>query len=82
MNSVSSWHARSAVSVAGLFYFISELQHNIILSQSTPVYRHSLNEKCVTNYRSVSAPYGIFARNCVAMAKDAKSTFQIIDENG
>ncbi|XP_043194798.1 uncharacterized protein LOC122366503 isoform X4 [Amphibalanus amphitrite] len=29
-----------------------------------------------------NTPYGIFARNCVAMAKDAKSTFQIIDENG
>ncbi|KAG8233239.1 hypothetical protein J437_LFUL013302, partial [Ladona fulva] len=25
-------------------------------------------------------PYGIFARSCVAMAKDSKSTFQIIDE--
>ncbi|XP_037088474.1 uncharacterized protein LOC119109039 [Pollicipes pollicipes] len=29
-----------------------------------------------------STPYGIFARNCVAMAKDAKSTFQIIDDQG
>lgn len=28
------------------------------------------------------APYGIFARSCVAMAKDAKSTFQIIDDEG
>merc|ERR1711953_141400 len=27
-------------------------------------------------------PYGIFARNCVAMAKDSRSTFPIIDENG
>ncbi|CAH0384150.1 unnamed protein product [Bemisia tabaci] len=27
-------------------------------------------------------PYGIFARSCVAMAKDSKSTFQIIDEEG
>ncbi|XP_071452108.1 uncharacterized protein tyn [Hetaerina americana] len=27
-------------------------------------------------------PYGIFARSCVAMAKDSKSTFQIIDEDG
>ncbi|ERL89883.1 hypothetical protein D910_07242 [Dendroctonus ponderosae] len=27
-------------------------------------------------------PYGIFARSCVAMAKDAKSTFQIIDDEG
>jgi len=27
-------------------------------------------------------PYGIFARNCVAMAKDARSTFPIIDEQG
>lgn len=27
-------------------------------------------------------PYGIFARSCVAMAKDAKSTFQIIDDDG
>ncbi|XP_059480335.1 uncharacterized protein LOC132199546 [Neocloeon triangulifer] len=27
-------------------------------------------------------PYGIFARSCVAMAKDSKSTFEIIDENG
>ena len=32
--------------------------------------------------RSFSAPYGIFARSCVAMAKDAKSTFQIIDDEG
>lgn len=31
---------------------------------------------------SVSAPYGIFARSCVAMAKDSKSTFQIIDDEG
>lgn len=29
-----------------------------------------------------SAPYGIFARSCVAMAKDSKSTFQIIDDDG
>lgn len=28
------------------------------------------------------APYGIFARSCVAMAKDSKSTFQIIDDEG
>merc|ERR1719350_1267869 len=27
-------------------------------------------------------PYGTFARNCVAMAKDSRSTFPIIDENG
>ncbi|XP_066993386.2 uncharacterized protein tyn [Anabrus simplex] len=27
-------------------------------------------------------PYGIFARSCVAMAKDSKSTFQIIDDEG
>lgn len=30
----------------------------------------------------LSAPYGIFARSCVAMAKDSKSTFQIIDDEG
>lgn len=29
-----------------------------------------------------NTPYGIFARNCVAMAKDSRSTFPIIDENG
>jgi hypothetical protein len=29
-----------------------------------------------------TAPYGIFARSCVAMAKDSKSTFQIIDDDG
>lgn len=29
-----------------------------------------------------AAPYGIFARSCVAMAKDAKSTFQIVDDEG
>jgi len=27
-------------------------------------------------------PYGIFARSCVAMAKDSRSTFAIIDEEG
>jgi hypothetical protein len=27
-------------------------------------------------------PYGIFARSCVAMAKDARSTFEIVDEHG
>ncbi|TRY63939.1 hypothetical protein TCAL_10951 [Tigriopus californicus] len=27
-------------------------------------------------------PYGIFARSCVAMAKDSRSTFPIIDDNG
>uniref|UniRef100_T1IUF2 ZP domain-containing protein n=1 Tax=Strigamia maritima TaxID=126957 RepID=T1IUF2_STRMM len=27
-------------------------------------------------------PYGIFARSCYAMAKDSKSTFQIIDDRG
>lgn len=31
---------------------------------------------------SFLAPYGIFARSCVAMAKDSKSTFQIIDDDG
>lgn len=30
----------------------------------------------------LTAPYGIFARSCVAMAKDSKSTFQIIDDEG
>lgn len=30
----------------------------------------------------ITAPYGIFARSCVAMAKDSKSTFQIIDDEG
>ena len=30
----------------------------------------------------VAAPYGIFARSCVAMAKDSKSTFEIIDDEG
>ncbi|KAK3864027.1 hypothetical protein Pcinc_030252 [Petrolisthes cinctipes] len=29
-----------------------------------------------------STPYGIFARSCVAMAKDSRSTFQIIDDDG
>ncbi|XP_023215849.1 uncharacterized protein LOC111618533 isoform X2 [Centruroides sculpturatus] len=29
-----------------------------------------------------NTPYGIFARSCVAMAKDARSTFEIIDERG
>jgi len=27
-------------------------------------------------------PYGIFARSCLAMAKDARSTFEIIDDQG
>ena len=27
-------------------------------------------------------PYGIFARSCIAMAKDSRSTFAIVDENG
>jgi len=27
-------------------------------------------------------PYGIFARSCLAMAKDARSTFEIIDDDG
>ncbi len=27
-------------------------------------------------------PYGIFARSCVAMAKDSRSTFPIIDADG
>lgn len=29
-----------------------------------------------------ATPYGIFARSCVAMAKDARSTFEIVDEHG
>lgn len=29
-----------------------------------------------------STPYGIFARSCVAMAKDSRSVFEIIDEHG
>ncbi|OQR67710.1 hypothetical protein BIW11_13349 [Tropilaelaps mercedesae] len=29
-----------------------------------------------------NTPYGIFARSCVAMAKDARSTFEIIDDRG
>lgn len=39
----------------------------------------------ITIYETVyyfPAPYGIFARSCVAMAKDSKSTFQIIDDEG
>ena len=27
-------------------------------------------------------PYGIFARSCLAMAKDSRSTFAIIDDDG
>lgn len=38
--------------------------------------------RCVTKCVHFSAPYGIFARSCVAMAKDSKSTFQIIDDDG
>ena len=34
------------------------------------------------DYVSLPAPYGIFARSCVAMATDSKSTFQIIDDDG
>lgn len=30
----------------------------------------------------ISAPYGIFARSCVAMAKDSKTTVNITDEHG
>lgn len=30
----------------------------------------------------LAAPYGIFARSCVAMAKDSKTTIQIIDDEG
>lgn len=41
------------------------------------------NLKTVWNFFIPSlAPYGIFARSCVAMAKDSKSTFQIIDDEG
>lgn len=29
-----------------------------------------------------NTPYGIFARSCIAMAKDARSTFEIIDDAG
>lgn len=29
-----------------------------------------------------NTPYGIFARSCIAMAKDSRSTFQIIDDEG
>ncbi|XP_022242070.1 uncharacterized protein LOC106459815 [Limulus polyphemus] len=29
-----------------------------------------------------NSPYGIFARSCVAMAKDGRSTFQITDDKG
>lgn len=35
-----------------------------------------------THFSLTLAPYGIFARSCVAMAKDSKSTFQIIDDDG
>ncbi|KAF4520957.1 hypothetical protein B566_EDAN008768, partial [Ephemera danica] len=34
----------------------------------------------VETVRIGDPPYGIFARSCVAMAKDSKSTFEIIDE--
>ncbi|KAK2719719.1 uncharacterized protein LOC136037285 [Artemia franciscana] len=27
-------------------------------------------------------PYGIFARSCIAMAKDSRTTFQIVDDDG
>lgn len=40
----------------------------------------SVNILCLFVYPT--APYGIFARSCVAMAKDSKSTFQIIDDDG
>lgn len=36
----------------------------------------------LTIFLWLSAPYGIFARSCVAMAKDSKSTFPIIDDEG
>ena len=38
--------------------------------------------KSLINTQLVAAPYGIFARGCVAMAKDSKSTFEIIDDDG
>ena len=36
----------------------------------------------MTPLRCSTAPYGIFARSCVSMAKDCRSTFKIIDDNG
>ncbi len=33
-------------------------------------------------YSIYTAPYGIFARSCIAMAKDSRSTFNIIDDEG
>lgn len=44
-------------------------------------FRHSYDLP-VCFFRQRVAPYGIFARSCVAMAKDSKSTFQIIDDEG
>ena len=35
----------------------------------------------MTPLRCSTAPYGIFARSCVAMAKNFRSTFKIIDDN-
>lgn len=53
--------------------------HNIVCD---PRFCHLRFYNFSTYFSDNVAPYGIFARSCVAMAKDSKSTFQIIDDEG
>lgn len=39
-------------------------------------------KESIFNVSFYLAPYGIFARSCVAMAKDARTSFKIIDDDG
>lgn len=55
---------------------------NTIRNVYDDFYRNFANNTKLKNSFLFAAPYGIFARSCIAMAKDAKSTYQIIDDEG
>lgn len=62
------------------------LTFRIEIPEDSKLHKHepiNATKKKLNQYQFFpSAPYGIFARSCVAMAKDSKSTFQIIDDEG
>lgn len=61
------------------------LTFRIEIPEDSKLFLIVIDEEFFTNLYLFSfqlAPYGIFARSCVAMAKDSKSTFQIIDDDG
>ncbi|KAE8751362.1 hypothetical protein FOCC_FOCC001933 [Frankliniella occidentalis] len=66
-------------SVTGVYSNTVVLQHHsVVMTKADKIYK----VKCTYDMSSKNITFGMMPISCVAMAKDSKSTFQIIDDEG